>query len=667
MFQILDYEWLRGTPGTALRAPNSVVLTQSWATRYFGNTDPVGQVMELNHTVKATVTGVVADPVHPTDTNIGLFISMPTLRQLDPEYNVNDWYWLNSTNRLYFSLKDDSPATADQLEAALPALSKKHFGKDAAIFQFHSQPLAEVHFDVQRVGGVIRMSMLGSLGLIGVFLVLIACINFINLATAQAFRRSKEVGIRKTLGSSRFQVAGQFLLETSLLVLAATVLSVLLAFLSLPLFSHWIHLPLSLRPTFPLLAFVGSAMLSMILLAGGYPAFVMSGFSPWASLRGRLTAAGGYSVRRGLVVLQFVVCQALLVGSLVVMRQMQFIRQTDLGFQQDQIVVVNLPYSEKESWPSFKSELSQYADIASVTLQYRPPAASVMNGGSFKFGSNPEWEKFPIRERLADADYLNTYDLELLAGRNIVKSDSIREYVINETLLHQLGFRNPQEILGQRMQYYLSEVPLPIVGVVKDFHLKSLHEAIAPCFIASFPGMYRQAGIRISGSSSAQALAHIRGVWQKLYPNDVFEYEFLTDQLAHFYETETTVSHLVNVFTLMAIVICGLGLYGLVALSVVQRTKEIGIRKVLGATVTSIVALLSKDFLKLVLLAIVIASPIAWYAMNAWLADFAYKIDVSWGYFALAGGLAVGIALLTVSFQSVKAALMNPVKSLRSE
>ncbi len=408
-------------------------------------------------------------------------------------------------------------------------------------------------------------------------------------------------------------------------------------------------------------------MLSMILLAGGYPAFVMSGFSPWASLRGRLTAVGGYSVRRGLVVLQFVVCQALLVGALVVMRQMQFIRQTDLGFQQDQIVVVNLPYSEKESWPSFKSELSQYAGIASVTLQYRPPAASVMNGGTFKFGSNTEWEKFPIRERLADADYLKTYDLELLAGRNIIKSDSIREYVINETLLHQLGFRNPQEILGQRMQYYLSEVPLPIVGVVKDFHLKSLHEAIAPCFIASFPRMYRQAGIRISGQSSAQALAHIRGVWQKLYPNDVFEYEFLTDQLARFYETETTVSHLVNVFALMAIVICGLGLYGLVALSVAQRTKEIGIRKVLGATVASIVALLSQDFLKLVLIAIVFASPIAWYAMNAWLADFAYKVDISWWVFALAGGLAVGIALLTVSFQSIKAALMNPVKSLRSE
>lgn len=669
LFQIFDYHWLAGNPKTALQAPNSIVLTESWSRRYFGHKNPVGQVIELNHKVNATVTGLIADPTEPTDTHIGLFISMPTIRQLDPEFNVNEWGQLNSTYRLYCTLKDNAPATARQLETSFPALSKKHFGDVANVFHFHIQPLADVHFDVDRVGGVIRLSLIWSLGLIGLFLILTACINFVNLATAQAFRRSKEVGVRKTLGSSRAQLAWQFLLETSLIVVIATGLAVLLAVLSLPVFNNWVHIQLTFVPDAPMLLFIGVLISIVILLAGGYPAFVLSGFSPWASLRGKLTATsvGGYSLRQGLVVLQFVVCQALLVGALVVMRQMQFIRQTDLGFQQDNVLIVNLPLSEKKSFQAFKSELSQYPDIKAVTLQYRPPSAKVMNGGSFKFGSKNDWTSFPVRERLADANYLKTYNLQLVAGRNIVEGDSIREYVINETLLHKLGFRNPQAILGKRMQYYLSSVPLPIVGVVKDFHQRSLHEVIAPCFIASFPTLYQQAGIRISGASSTQTLAHIRSVWQRLYPTDVFEYEFLNDQLAKFYETETTISQLVNVFALMAMVICGLGLYGLVAFTVGQRTKEIGIRKVLGASVASIVGLLSKDFLKLVVVAIVLASPLAWWAMHTWLQDFAYKIDIAWWVFVLAGLLAVSIALLTVSFQSVKAALMNPVKSLRSE
>lgn len=669
LFQIFDYQWLSGDAKTALREPNTVVMTESWAKRYFGTSNPIGRTLELDHKLTATVTGIVADPVEPTDTHIGLYISMPTIRQFDPEFNVTEWGQLNSNYRLYCTLKDNTPATAQRVEATFSDLSKKHFGDVAHVFQFHIQPLADVHFDVDRVGGVIRPSLLWSLELIGLFLVLTACINFVNLATAQAFRRGKEVGVRKTLGSSRLQLAGQFLLETGLIVTVATVLAMLVAWLSLPLFNNWVHIQISVKPDASILLFISLLSLLVIVLAGGYPAFVLSGFSPWASLRGKLTAAsvGGYSLRKGLVVLQFIVCQSLVVGALVVMKQMNFVRQTDLGYRQDNILIVNLPLSEKKSWEAFKNDLHQYPDIKSVTLQYRPPSSKVMNGGSVKFGAKNDWTNFPIRERLADADYLNTYNLQLVAGRNITEGDSIREYVINETLLHKLGFRNPQAILGKRMQYYLSSVPLPIVGVVRDFHMKSLHEVIAPCFIATYPNMYKQAGIRLSGPSSVQTLAHIRTVWQRLYPNDVFEYEFLTDQLAQFYETETTISKLVNTFALMAMVICGLGLYGLVAFTVGQRTKEIGIRKVLGASVASIVTLLSKDFLKLVLVAILLASPLAWYAMNEWLSSFAYKIDIAWWIFVLAGAFAIGLALLTISFQSIKAALRNPVKSLRSE
>ena len=670
LVDILDYQWLRGNSKTALREPNSVVLTESWAKKYFGNADPMGQTLYLKPQLAVKVTGVLADPPQTTDTDIRFFISMATLKEFSPDYNQADWTWLNSTNRLFITLKD--PLLAGSLEAALPALTKKHLGDTAHVIQFHIQPLRESHFDVRRIIGgatAIRPSLLWSLGLVGLFLVLTACINFVNLATAQALRRGKEVGIRKTLGSTRGQLVRQFLLETALIVLAATSLALLIAVLSLPVFNQWVNISLSLHLDGLTLGFVALLILVVILLAGGYPAAVLSGFSPWAALKGALSArsGGSYSVRQSLIVLQFVICQALIIGSLVVATQVRYIQNTDIGFRKDNVVVVTLPNPQKASRETFKNELLQYPEIKSVSASYRPPSALVMNGGSFKFGDKAEWEPFPLRERVADADYLKTYGMQLVAGRNISQSDTIQEYLVNEAFLRKMNIRDPKQILGRRMQYYLSPVSLPIVGVVKDFHLRSLREEIAPCFIASHSEFFVRAGIRISGQNPQQTVQRIQQIWEKQFPDAVFEYEFLDEQLAQFYETENLIFRLVNTFAGIAILICGLGLYGLVSLVVVQRTKEIGIRKVLGASVSSIVALLSKDFLKLVVVAMVIASPIAGYAMSQWLQDFAYKISLAWWMFALAGGLAVLVALVTVSFQSIRAALANPVKSLRAE
>ena len=667
-FDIMDYTWLQGNPKTALRSPNSVVLTESWAKRYFGNANPIGQVLRLNNKVDATVTGLLAEPPATTDTDLGLFISSSTLKTLDPTYDLTDWSWSSSTNRIYVLLRNADAATA--LNRLFPALAKKHFGADARIFRFHLQPMREFHFDVARdPAHAIRASLLWSLGVVGILLIVAACINFINLATAQALRRSKEVGIRKTLGSSRGQLVGQFLLETSIIVASATALALLLVVVTLPLFNKWLAVNLSLRLDGPMLGFVVLLIGLVIGLSGGYPATVLSGFSPLAALTGKLSLRtnGKYSVRQVLIVVQFVVCQALIIGSLVVANQIRYMQQADLGFRKDNVVIVNVPFGQKAKQDAFKQQLLPDAAIQSVSLTVLPPSSVLGYGGSFKFDGKADWEKYPILERLADADYLQTYGMKLLAGRNITPGDTIRDYVINETLLHKLGFQKPEQVLGKKLQYYLSNVPLPIVGVVPDFHQKSLRDEIGPCVIASYAPWYRRAGIRIAGNDPAKTLQHIRQTWQQLFPDEVFEYQYLDEQLAKFYETETRTARLINVFTGIAILICCLGLYGLVSFVVVQRTKEIGIRKVLGASVASIVALLSKDFLKLVLVAIVIASPLAWYAMHRWLQDFAYKIDIAWWVFALAGLLAVGIALLTVSFQSVKAALMNPVESLRSE
>ncbi|MBC3788567.1 ABC transporter permease [Spirosoma utsteinense] len=666
-FDIMSYTWLAGNPQTALREPNSVVLTHSRAKKYFGDADPMGRTITLNNKLDATVTGLVADPPAPTDTNLGLFISLATLKQFDPTYDATNWWYLNSTNRVYVTLKN--PAAAAALDQSLTALAKKQYGADAKFFRFHTQPMREFHFDVARGGGAIRQSLLWSLGIIGILLIGAACINFVNLSTVQALRRSKEVGIRKTLGSSHQQLVFQFLLETTLITLLATGLAAVLVLTTLPLFNNWVQLNLVFRLDWSLAGFIGLLLGSVVLLAGGYPSLVLAGFSPSAALRGTLaaTSTGGFTVRRVLVVAQFVACQVLIVGAVIVASQMRYIQQADLGYRKDNVIVVRLPNKQKSTREALRQQLSQYADIQSVSFSHRPPASSQLFGGSFKFNGSPDWALFPIRDRLADAEFLDTYGIKLVAGRNIMTSDTIREYLINETMLHQLGFRDPQQVLGKKMQYHLSGVPMPIVGVVKDFHEKSLHEAIGPCFIASYADWYARASIRLSGNNPTQSLQRIRETWQQLYPGEVFEYEYFGDQIATFYETETLAARLINTFTGIAILIGCLGLYGLISHVVLQRTKEIGIRKVLGASVAGIVTLLSKDFIRLVVIAIIVATPIAWYAMSKWLNDFVYRIAIEWWIFALAGVLAVSIALLTISFQSIRAAMMDPVQSLRSE
>lgn len=667
-FDVLTYKPLQGNIGEALRAPNRAVLTESWARRYFGTTNVLGQQLTLDNKAIVTVAGIVADPPGPTDVKLGLLVSLSTIRQLIPTINFTDWNLLNSQNRLYVRLKN--PESISSLQQALPALSKRQYGEMAHIYHFVAQPLADLHFDVARdPAHASRPSLLWALGIVGAMLVIAACINFINLATAQALRRGKEVGIRKTLGSNRRQLIGQFLLETSLITLVATCLALLLVRLLLPLFNDWTQLSLSLRFDWLMAGFMSAFLVSIILLAGGYPAATLSGFSPILVLRGTRTptSSGGFAVRRVLIVTQFVVCQVLIVGALVVASQVRYMQQADLGFQKENVIMVNLPYGQKTKHNAFKQQLSAYAGIQSVSLSVLPPASAQGYGGSFKFDGRTDWEKFPVMDRLADADYVKTYTLKLLAGRNITPGDTIREYMINETMLHKLGFHDPQQALGKKLHYYLSSIPLPIVGVVPDFHQKSLRDEIGPCIIASYADWYRQAGIRIAGNNPAQTLEHIRQTWQQIFPDEVFAYQFLDEQLARLYETETLTARLINAFTGIAILICCLGLYGLVTFTVGQRTKEIGVRKVLGASVSSIVALLSKDFVRLVLVAIVIASPLAWYAMSRWLQGFVYRTEIGWWVFALAGLLAMGIALLTVSFQSIKAALMNPVKSLRSE
>ena len=664
--EMLTYTWLQGNPETALRAPNRAVLTQSWAKRYFGATNALGQTLTLDNKAVVTVSGVVADPPGPTDTPLGLLVSLSTVHQLGvPAGLENDWGALNPANRVYARLKN--PAALPSLQRAMPALSRKHYGQSASIYQFVVQPMADWHFDpVRDPVHAIQPYLLWGLGIVGLLLLGVACVNFINLATAQALRRRKEVGIRKTLGSSRGQLVRQFLLETALITGIAGLLAIGLTYGVLPIFGRWVHLKLSLPVDGLTIGFVLALLLSVLMLAGAYPARVLSGIAPWAALRHKAPSSGrGRRVRHGLIITQFVVCQGLMLGALVVVHQMRYMQEAKLGFQKDNVLLVDLPYEQQARQEAFKQKVGALARVRSVSLSVLAPASKLSYSGSFKVDGQPDWVTYPVVDRLADADYLTTYGLTLLAGRSITPGDTIRDYVINETLLHKLGFQQPEQALGHRLQYYLSAVPLPIVGVVKDFHQQSLRHPVSPCLIANWPAWYRQAGIRLASANPTQTIQAIRQIWHQIFPDEVFQYQFLDNQVANLYETETLLVQLINVFTGLAILISCLGLYGLVLHTVAQRTKEVGIRKVLGASVGSLMALLTKEYLKLACLALLIATPLSGWVMSRWLADFTYRIQLAWWMVGLTGLLALMIVLLTVSLQTGKAALANPTQSLR--
>jgi putative ABC transport system permease protein len=666
-FGTFSYGWRLGNPATALDEPGTVVLTEQYARKYFGTLHAAGRTLALNGT-PLRVTGVVADPPPATDLKKEVFVSLASLRLIDPGLDPNDFSWISGRHQLFLVLAEG--ASAKVLAGQLPAFSKKYFGSAAPAFRFGLQPLADVHFN-PRYGGPTSRTLLGTLALIGLFLAGIACINFINLSTVQAFLRAKEVGVRQVLGSSRAQVFGQFMTETAVVVLAAGVVAAGLAYLLRPLLNNWFGTAIG-ADIFGTATFWGfwlALVVGVTGAAGGYPAWLLSGLRPALTLKaGRYTpGAKGATLRKVLVVAQFAIALVLIISTLVVTRQLRLFGRADMGFSRDAIVTVPLPAPAVTGREALRGQLQALPGVERVTFQYRPPASDSYMGGSVRFDNRTDWEQFAIRDRYADAQYLQTYGLKLVAGRNFIERDSLPEVVVNETFVRKLGLRSPEAVLGKAIEDGTSNTKGVIVGVVRDFHQQSLHMAIEPCAIFYLPSRMSQVGIKLQAASLESTLRQVEAQWRRSFPDAVFAYQFLDEQIARFYEKEKLTGRLVNLFSGLCIFIACLGLFGLAAFTARQRTKEIGIRKVLGATAGSIVALLSKDFLKLVGIAFGLAVPVAAYVMSRWLEDFAYRVPLGWTVFALAGAAALGIALLTVSVQALRAALANPVKSLRSE
>ena len=684
-FDVFTYQFLEGSPQGALDDAHAVVLSEKVARKLFGNepaldkTVRIGGVSGFNENYR--VTGIYRDESTRSHIDAPYFLSIQAgwvgsfLREQKQDYSGN--------NMFYTYLRLQPGTNAAKFQSKLPAFVNKYARKDLKLAGADKKmallSVKDIHlFD--KVDAILTptssVTYLYVLGSIALFTLLLACINFMNLATARSVKRAAEVGMRKVMGAQRGGIIGQFLGESMVLTSLALLVAVVLVVLFLPAFNQLSGKVLEfsdlLQPKI-IAAFLGLALLTG-LLAGSYPAFYLSVFNPLDVIKGKFTnSASATLLRRGLVVFQFVISIGLVVATIVIQNQMKFMREQPLGFTQDQQIVIPLRNEQaRKSYTALRSELLQNSQVSGAAgTGYYPGILNPSDFGLYRPDQTVN-EVAITKSNWVSPDFMELMGFELAAGRLLSKEfmgdTASQTMVVNEATLRKFAIPLGKAV-GQKLNYdYEGTHSVEIVGVVKDFHFADLHQVIEPyAFFLNAEDRYNYLIVHANTAETSKVLPFIEAKWKMLVPDEPFTYSFLKEDFQKNYDADARTARIVNVFTIISILISCLGLFGLTAFEAQQRVKEIGVRKVLGASVTSIVALLSKDFVKLVLAAIVIATPLTWYLMNEWLQDFAYKIDIEWWVFALAGGVALGIALLTVSFQSIKAALMNPVKSLRSE
>ncbi|HTD41071.1 MAG TPA: ABC transporter permease [Mucilaginibacter sp.] len=675
-FDVFDFDWLAGNKKTALTEPNTVVLTQDEAEKYFGDwRQAVGKTIVYENKKDLKVTGILKNMPANTDMPLKVVVSYATLKTTDFKGGLTDWGGILSYHYCFVVLPDQM--TVSQFNRDLDVFVKKHKPADRVNDSMRAISLGQMHYDSRAgvfSGHIFSKDLIRALGLIGLFLIVIACVNFVNLATAQAINRSTEVGIRKVMGSSRKQLMLQFMSETFIITLFAIIVAVLLTELTLPFLNQL--LDIKLDTTFlkdsVVLIFLAVLILSVTLLSGLYPALVLSGFNPVNALKSKVWAgkASGISLRRGLVVLQFGIAQLLLIGMLVIINQMDYFKNYSLGFDKDAVVNLSVP-SDSISHTrlgALRNQLLQQPGVKDISYSYASPSDNGNWLMNFKYNNSDKKTDFYANLKWADADYFKLYDLTFIAGGPYQKSDQVRGYVVNETLLKKLGVSNPKDAIGKYINIWDDKTKYaPIVGVVKDFNVSSLKEAMVPVIMGSWSDVYQTMNVKLQAGNTKQSMESVEKQWNSAFPDYVYEYQFLDDKIANFYRNDEQLSTLYKIFAAIAIFISCLGLYGLVSFMAVQRTKEVGIRKTLGASVSHIVYLFSKEFTFLILISFAISAPVSWYFMHKWLQSFSYKIVLGPGIFLLAIVSSVLIAWLTVGYKAIRAALANPVKSLRSE
>jgi putative ABC transport system permease protein len=680
--KIFDFKWLAGDANTALNETRSIVLNRKVAEICFGTPEKaLNQTLILDNNVPVIVRGVIENLPKNCDIPIVSLMSYATLEANAKLYRFEnpDWDNISSSSQMYVLFKEKNQISS--LETVLAQVGQTEFADAAkrrgmpsieAKFQF--QPLNEMHYDEEvglSVSQPISRARLSVLALIGLLVLAMACFNFINLATALAAVRSREVGVRKAIGGAKSALIAQFMTETSLIVGFSVLLGAFMAKVAAPLLKQISDVP-DAQPFFSdpkIWVFLTIVTLSVTLLSGLWPSFVLAGMNPIAALKNKLNSErqGKFSLRKGLVVTQFAIAQALIIGAIVTISQLNYIRNMDLGFSKELILTTafNNDSTSQPKLAFLKRQLLQIPSVEAVSFTSDQPISGNTWASNFNFARRPKDEEFNATQKYGDADFQKTYNLQMSAGKWFEASDTVRAYIINETMCKQLGV-TPAAAVGQDFRLGSGRW-MPICGVVKDFNTHSAHRAHDPLIVAPTIDYYSAIGIKVKPNNIATTRAAVQSAYDAAFPEQVFESRFLDEDIAQFYEKEAKFSAFCKAIAAIAVLIGCLGLFGLASHTATRRRKEIGVRKVLGASVGSLTGLLAKDFLWLVLMAILVAAPISVYFMQKWLADFAFRTNIAWWMVASAGVGAVLIAFLTVSFQAVKAALADPVQSLRSE
>ena len=683
-FYMLPYKWLAGAPKASMQNPFTVVLTESRAAQYFPSlpaADIIGKQLRYNDDITVTVSGIVKNLDEHTAFTSLEFISLSTISKthLQDQFMMNIWDDWMAYSQLYVKLA--AGHTRAQIETQLKGLLSKYNPKankdEKNTIAFHLQPLDDIHFNTiyQSVGlRTAHKPTLYGLLAIAAFLLILGCINFINLTTAQSTQRAKEIGIRKTMGSSKKQLVTQILSETFFVTVIATIVSVIITPLLLRMFADYVppglHFDIMQEPA--IILFLVLLTLLVSFLSGVYPALILSGFKTVLVLKGQAFANSSQTrhawIRKTLTVSQFVIAQFFIIATVMVSKQINYSLSADLGFQKDAIITFDLPRDTVAAHGrQLLNEIKGIPEVKIESTGFLSPAAQGVAFTNVSYEGKKD-AAANVQIRWGDTNFIKVYQLKLLAGRNVEQSDTMKEFIINDTYAKILGFQKPADALNKRLEF--NGKKMPVIGVMQDFHDQSFRTPIGPIVFAGNSGstfhiklMPNNAGGKVWQS----AINKIQLAFKQIYPEADFDYHFYNETIAKMYESEQHTAGLLKWATGLAIFISCLGLLGLVIYTINTRTKEIGIRKILGASVTTIVAVLSKDFIKLVIIAFVIAAPIAWWVTYKWLQDFAFRTSMSWWVFVLSGAAMLLIAMVTLSMQTIKAALSNPVKSLRAE
>jgi len=667
-FDLFDFSWRIGGP-ELLAEPGRVVLSEAMAEKYFGSSDPLGRIIRLDNSVDLRVVGIVKNfPVH-SNFPFKIIVSFSTLKKTAYAPKLEDWRDTNSNTNTFIVI---DPGTVEAVERQLRELQKKYvpnYQTDRRCWTL--QPLNEIHYDIQYDafnGHQISRTSLWALAWIGILILLTACFNFVNMATAQALNRMREIGVRKTLGADRVQLIAQFLGETLLITGISAVASFASAEVTLPYLDSFFGIRLSadqLNSADTLLV-LSVLVIGVSVMAGLYPAIVLSGFRPVRALKGKLDVSPRpWSLRKALVVGQFVVSQLLIIGTLVVTYQMEFFQTQNMGFKKDAILIVPLPNNDDVTLRKLRAQMLSDAAVENVSFSYNSVSSNNIWTSSFVDFRNGQETRYRAEIKPADVHYLETNGLELLAGRNVIESDTMNEIVANETFTQRLGISSPQDALGHVLKF--GKQQLPIVGVVRDFHTQSLHRQVDPCIMGTIRSAYQQANIRINPGNMNRGAEHVAKIWKSIFTEYVYEASFLDQDIQKFYEDDQRTLVLFRVSAAVAIFIGALGLFGLVSFMAERRTKEVGIRKVVGATVFEIIGLFGKEFGWLMGFAFVLSAPAAYYVMNQWLEEFAYRIKIGPEVFVLTLLASFALVAISVGYRSIKAAMTNPVEALKYE